>query len=100
MTPGQIAVRADDSVEHVQNMMMQYGIGQVPVVEDNRPIGIVTRTDLIKLWSRPEGRPQRVTNLSDRLAGILPPKLLDVLRQAGDLADGWTSLCMLWGLRA
>jgi tRNA nucleotidyltransferase (CCA-adding enzyme) len=33
--------------------MTQHGVGQVPVVAGSEVVGIVTRTDLIKLWGAP-----------------------------------------------
>jgi len=87
MTPGEILVRPDDSIEQVQKVMMEYGVGQVPVVKNGQAIGIVTRTDLIKLWSTPQRRPPQPADLSTRLARALPPRLEEVLREAGRLAD-------------
>jgi len=87
MTPGEIQVEPADSVEHLQSVMMEYGVGQVPVVKDGQPIGIVTRTDLIKLWSAPQRRPPQAIDLRDRLANTLPPRVEEILRLAGQLAD-------------
>jgi tRNA nucleotidyltransferase (CCA-adding enzyme) len=50
MEPGSVAVSPDDSVAHLQQVMIDSNWGQVPVVEDNRIVGVVTRTDLITLW--------------------------------------------------
>lgn len=53
MEAGQVTVRPDDSIELLQQRMMRSGWGQIPVVdEQNRLIGIVTRTDLIKHWGQ------------------------------------------------
>ena len=49
MHQGQISVSPQDGVEQVQEVMIQHDVGQVPVVEGSQVIGIVTRTDLIKL---------------------------------------------------
>jgi tRNA nucleotidyltransferase (CCA-adding enzyme) len=87
MTPGAIQVTPESSVEELQRIMMEYGVGQVPVVKDGRPIGIVTRTDLIKLWSAPRRRPPQAQDLAQRLSQALPPKLEEILRLAGQLAD-------------
>lgn len=87
MTPGEIVVEPESSIEQLQRVMMQYGVGQVPVVKDGQPIGIVTRTDLLKLWSSPQRRPPPTPTLASKLAEVLPPKLEEVLRLAGELAD-------------
>lgn len=71
----------------MQRLMTEHDIGQVPVVEDGRVIGIVTRTDLIKLWaSEGEGasKPPRVV---ERLESALPEALWKVLQIAAEVAD-------------
>ena len=87
MKPGQIQVQPSDSVEYLQSVMLEHGVGQVPVVDNGQPIGIVTRTDLIKLWSMPERRPKQAIDLADQLARAVPPRAGEILRLAGRLAD-------------
>jgi tRNA nucleotidyltransferase (CCA-adding enzyme) len=50
MRKGEFSVTPRDSVETLQELMTREGLGQVPVVENGKITGIVTRTDLIKLW--------------------------------------------------
>ncbi len=53
MTKGAVFVRPTDAVTVVERQMVESGWGQIPVVDEHeRLIGIVTRTDLIKHWSR------------------------------------------------
>jgi tRNA nucleotidyltransferase (CCA-adding enzyme) len=86
MRKGPFFVSPEDSVEKLQSLMMREGLGQVPVVEDGKTIGIVTRTDLIKLWTEPP-RPSRADEIAERLATALPKPLLDLLREAGEMAS-------------
>ncbi len=61
MKAGAFVVRPSDSIERVQELMLSEGWGQIPVVPDDagqagadiRPIGIVTRTDLLNHWFKP-----------------------------------------------
>ncbi|MFQ5577897.1 MAG: CBS domain-containing protein, partial [Anaerolineae bacterium] len=86
MHAGEIFVTPDDTVEHLQNIMLQERVGQVPVVENGQITGIVTRTDLINLWSQGvESAPQAV-NLAEQLADSLPASLLNLLTEAGRVA--------------
>jgi tRNA nucleotidyltransferase (CCA-adding enzyme) len=88
MSPGDVSVGPDDSVPHLQSVMMEKGWGQIPVVspQDGRVIGIVTRTDVISLW---QPRP----DLSERdqllpvLERMLPRPILALVRRAGHLAQ-------------
>jgi tRNA nucleotidyltransferase (CCA-adding enzyme) len=85
MRKGPFFVTPEDSVEKLQSLMMREGLGQVAVVENGKVIGIVTRTDLIKLWTEPP-QPSRADEIAERLATALPKPLLDLLRQAGEMA--------------
>ena len=85
MHKGAISVSPDDSIEGLQQVMMEHGLGQVPVVQEGGIIGIVTRTDLIKLWSAPP-RPSRAAQIAQRLERALPAYLLTLLRKASQTA--------------
>jgi tRNA nucleotidyltransferase (CCA-adding enzyme) len=52
MSSGEVTLRPDDSVPTLEQRMVESGWGQIPVLDDQeRLIGIVTRTDLIKHWA-------------------------------------------------
>jgi tRNA nucleotidyltransferase (CCA-adding enzyme) len=87
MTKGDIYVTPDDSVERLQQMMTQFGVGQVPVMSEGEIVGVVTRTDLIKLWAAPPHQPPRRREIAEKIEAALPGPLLDLLRQASDLAQ-------------
>jgi tRNA nucleotidyltransferase (CCA-adding enzyme) len=85
MRKGPFLVNPQDSVEKLQTLMTEEGLGQVPVVDNGKIVGIVTRTDLIKLWVEPP-QPSRADEIIERLAAAIPGSLLGLLRQAGHLA--------------
>jgi len=82
MYKGDVSVSPDDPVEKVQKVMLEHGIGQVPVVSEGKVIGIVTRTDLIKLWSGGITVKQ-APEIARKLEKALPSPLLDILKKAG-----------------
>jgi tRNA nucleotidyltransferase (CCA-adding enzyme) len=86
MHTGDVAVSPSDSVATVQRVMTDHGVGQVPVVEDGRVLGIVTRTDVIKLFSAgaPASRRDEIEGL---LRQRLPMPLLDMLMEARNTAN-------------
>jgi tRNA nucleotidyltransferase (CCA-adding enzyme) len=86
MRKGSFYVTPQDSIEKLQSLMMREGLGQVPVVDNGKVIGIVTRTDVIRLWTEP---PQysRADEIAERLATAVPKSLLRLLREAGRLAS-------------
>jgi IMP dehydrogenase len=49
-----IAVAPDASVAVVARMLEDYGIGGMPVVDGGRLVGVVSRTDLVRLWASPD----------------------------------------------
>lgn len=73
MDAGQVTVRPEDSIEVLQQRMMRSGWGQIPVVDDqDRLLGIVTRTDLIKRWGQHPDDARR-EEIAMRMQKTLPP---------------------------
>jgi tRNA nucleotidyltransferase (CCA-adding enzyme) len=88
MRTGVITVTPETSIADLQRLMIESGWGQIPVVDpaSDQIIGIVTRTDLIKLWGSPSIHSRR-EDIALRLEASLPASLLATLRQAGALAE-------------
>jgi tRNA nucleotidyltransferase (CCA-adding enzyme) len=78
MKAGNITVRPSDSIERVQQLMLDEGWGQIPVAADGngspKPIGIVTRTDVLNFLFKPSPK-TAVSNLRNRLTKSLPPAM-------------------------
>lgn len=85
MHRGEIVVAPSDPVERLQEVMMQHDVGQVAVVEGGEIVGIVTRTDLIKLWAQPRHQPP-VGDLATEVRQALPEPVLDLVLKASELA--------------
>ncbi len=85
MHKGEIVVAPTDPVERLQEVMMQHDVGQVAVVEEGEIVGIVTRTDLIKLWAQPR-HPSHIDDLAEQVRGALPEPLLNLVLKASELA--------------
>ncbi len=87
MIKGDIQVAPTDSVERLQQVMTQFGIGQVPVVDGGEIVGVVTRTDLIKQWATPPHQLPRQREIAHKIEAALPGPLLELLKQASNLAQ-------------
>lgn len=87
MEAGDHTVYANDSIEHLQDIMTETGWGQIPVVDpDSGEItGIVTRTDLLKTLTSKRKLPSR-RNLEERLEKALPEAQLALLKEAAKVA--------------
>jgi tRNA nucleotidyltransferase (CCA-adding enzyme) len=86
MRDGEVFVTPEDSVAKLRKVMTEQDWGQVPVLDAQTGslLGIVTRTDLIKQWAGAETG--RAESLEAAMEEGLPPRLLDLLRQAGAAA--------------
>lgn len=81
MEVGEVSVSPDDSIEHVRDVMINTGWGQLPVVDPStgQVVGIVTRTDLLRHITGHAPIPGRM-NLARRLETALPPARLALLK--------------------
>jgi len=84
MQHGAVSVSPEDSVERVRALMIQTGWGQIPVVEKGELIGVVTRTDLIRLPLSETNAVQQ--DIIRRMEHYFPAPLLALIRQIGELA--------------
>ena len=87
MEAGNIRVFTSDSIEQIQYVMTESGWGQIPVVSSRskKIVGIVTRTDLIKILAPSRPRPGR-QNLSPRLEATLPEVRMELLNRIAEIA--------------
>jgi tRNA nucleotidyltransferase (CCA-adding enzyme) len=81
MQVGNISASPDDSAERLRTLMIHSGWGQVPVVDNDDIIGVVTRTDMIHIPS------SVYTNQRDKIAHLMeeafPQPLLALIRIIG-----------------
>lgn len=93
-----VAVQSDTPVAEIQYLMIEHDIGRLPVVEDGRILGIVSRTDVLRTWhgkDLPEDHQllyessdiSNTMNVTSLMEERLPASLMDMLRQVGRLAE-------------
>jgi len=88
MRAGQFTVRPDDSITVLRRRMIESNWGQLPVVDaEGNIVGIVTRTDLIKLWDDANLPGRRRNELAARLRQALTPVQLHLLALIGQEVD-------------
>ncbi len=106
MTSKVITVSPDTPVSEIQKMVVEYDVGRLPVVERGRLVGIVSRTDILRilhgedyphehtlLFSQVESTPE---NMRQLMQEKLPADLFDILAAAGELAQQseYTAYCV------
>lgn len=99
MTSHVVTVHPNMPVAEVREIMIENDIGRVPVVEEDRLVGIVSRTDVLKtLHGEITARFPAVhngqsrqhsfyNNIAELMRRELSPSVLGILRQAGNLAE-------------
>jgi tRNA nucleotidyltransferase (CCA-adding enzyme) len=86
MDAGSTTVSAHDSVKQLQRLMIESGWGQIPVVENDQIVGVVTRTDLITLWGTPP-QPSGGTGVTKLLEKAISPPVLALVRHISRMAE-------------
>jgi len=87
MDANEVWVYPDDSIQQLQSRMTDSGWGQIPVVDplSGEVVGIVTRTDLLKLLTQKSTK-KDVGNLGSKLSKALPPDHLAIIRSIAAIA--------------
>jgi len=92
MKSGRVVVTPYDSVERVQQLMIDEDWGQIPVVAENEErrrdelLGIVTRTDLLRLLTKGV-REEEEGNVRSLLSESLPPAVWQMVQRVSEVAD-------------
>ncbi len=84
MRQGEITVSPDDSAETVRAQMIQSGWGQIPVLRAGKIVGVVTRTDMIRI--PPSARESERQQIAHQMEDAFPAPLLALIRRIGELA--------------
>ena len=88
MRTGQVSVRPDDSIATLRKVMIESNWGQIPVIgESGAIVGIVTRTDLIKLWDEAASPNRLAAETAARLKRVLTPVQHQLLQVIGAEVD-------------
>ncbi|MEQ8200033.1 MAG: CBS domain-containing protein [Syntrophomonadaceae bacterium] len=96
MTSKVITVAPDTPLSEIQKMVVEYDVGRLPVVDRGCLVGIVSRTDILRilhgedypedhtlLFSQAETDPENIRNL---MQGKLPADIFNILEAAGEVA--------------
>jgi tRNA nucleotidyltransferase (CCA-adding enzyme) len=88
MEAGELVVVPQDSIQHLQRLMIEHNWGQVPVADGDSGeiIGIVTRTDLLRTLAAEPGEPQAAQRVR-RLEQALPAARLQLLQLVAEQAE-------------
>ncbi|HBK53891.1 MAG TPA: poly(A) polymerase, partial [Syntrophomonas wolfei] len=97
MSSGVLSVAPDTPVGEIQRMMVEYDVGRLPVTDNNRLMGIVSRTDILRTLhgdDYPEDHEvlysftgEENQNCLAIMQERMPSRLIATLRLAGEMAE-------------
>lgn len=90
MTTNLITARPETTIEEIQQLIIEHNIGRLPVVENGKAIGIITRTNLIELLHHPESTeeaPSMKDNLEQEMKSQLPEEIYSLLKDVSKTAN-------------
>jgi tRNA nucleotidyltransferase (CCA-adding enzyme) len=87
-----LTVSSDTPLHVLQRIMMDQDKGRIPVLDDGKLVGLVTRTDVLKrihsaMFAKSTSERTRVSNLSSRMIKFLPKRLMALVKLMGAEAD-------------
>jgi tRNA nucleotidyltransferase (CCA-adding enzyme) len=110
MNEGSFSLTPDDSVAALEQMIVQSGWGQIPIMssaqdgQERKLLGIVTRTDLIKHWARlhpvpSQQKSDRVTlEQIDSVLGSAATKLIEAVANQAQQDETSLDLYLVGGV--
>ncbi|MED1563778.1 hypothetical protein AJ85_18205 [Alkalihalobacillus alcalophilus ATCC 27647 = CGMCC 1.3604] len=95
MTTNPVTISEDDTLETVQEMMIEHNIGRLLVLANKQLKGIISRSDIIEILYNHNYRSNlqeraaihSVQNVSEHLQQLLSSELYNLLRLIGEKAD-------------
>ncbi|NES01955.1 MAG: CBS domain-containing protein [Okeania sp. SIO2F4] len=110
MTPQLKTISPETTLPEIEELMVTYDIGRLPVLENNSLVGIVTRTDVLRELHQQQ-RPQNqqpgcipgetCKSITELLQQRLAPQLWQLLTSVAELAEkrGWQLYLIGGGVR-
>jgi len=102
MTTEVVSISPETSLNELQKMVVEYDIGRLPVVDQGHLVGIVSRTDILRilhgedcpedhelLYSFSEGGTE---NFHQLMRERLPEDIFSILKLAGEIAEDLDSI--------
>ncbi|RSL31027.1 CBS domain-containing protein [Salibacterium salarium] len=88
MSTEPITISKQASFEDIQQLLIHHNIGRLPVLENNKMIGIVSRTDVIEQMHKQSSHDKSdPINIKNEMQSLLPPATINLLKQLGELAE-------------
>lgn len=98
MSRNMVTIEADTSLSIIKQLMIKKDIGRLPVMEKGKLLGIISRTDVLRVLhgadifsssetSFTESYACMEENLAERMKSILPAHIFNLIQQIGEAAN-------------
>ncbi|MDT8859630.1 CBS domain-containing protein [Alkalihalobacillus sp. MEB130] len=85
MSNDPITLPTSASLEEIQSTMMKHNIGRIPILENDKMVGIISRSDVIAQLHKQDG--ETMNEIVKKMKRQLPPALYKLLFNIGTIAD-------------
>ncbi|MFH1878157.1 MAG: CBS domain-containing protein [Candidatus Omnitrophota bacterium] len=97
-----VTVSPGTEIHLLKNILFEKDFGRIPVVKDNKIVGIVTRTDVLKKVHSslfPSVKPGKngIPDLARKMKDSLPEKFISFIKEIGEKADSMGMRAFLIG---
>lgn len=92
-----ITIKGDASLDKIHDIMLEHDIGHLPVLQRNKIVGMVSRSDLVAMMHHrgmagykdkiPVKSNVKIKEIKELMDTALPKRLLELLKQIGEIAD-------------
>ncbi|MFC5712514.1 CBS domain-containing protein [Thalassorhabdus alkalitolerans] len=89
MSTNPLSIGPKTTLEEIQEIMIRHNVGRLPVVDDEKVVGIVSRTNVIEVLHSKELQHalEEERNLAKEMNDHLPEEIFDFLEEVSHLAD-------------
>jgi tRNA nucleotidyltransferase (CCA-adding enzyme) len=97
MTRNVFSIRQNTPVYEIQQVMLEHDIGHLPVLEGKKLVGMVSRTDLLRVMhekalnrddnDQPGNKTLKIENIKQLINKQLPRKIRELLFKIGEVGD-------------
>lgn len=91
MSTQPITLPPEASLEEIQATMMKHNVGRIPIIDNEKMVGILSRTDVIeqlhKQTVRDNDQLSSNSEIVSRMKALLPPATFELLEKTGLIAD-------------
>ncbi|MGM0366124.1 MAG: CBS domain-containing protein [Actinomycetota bacterium] len=85
---GVVTAGPDSTIDNLQSLMIENGIGRIPIVHKGRIVGIVTRKDILRhLHGQDFDRKHKGLGEPEKIKSHFPPRIWEILKLVSEVSE-------------